>query len=87
MRRKRREDITDAKKWLERGILMNQFQLGNGVIVSGNKVWVDGKELPLVPVKSPHSITQIDNKVYIDGFEFKNGKWRRTIKAIWHLLF
>ena len=65
---------------------MNQFQLGNkNVIISSNKVWIDGKELPPVPVKSPHSITQINNKVYIDGFEFKNGKWRKTIKAIWHL--
>lgn len=66
---------------------MNQFQLGKNVIISGNKVWINGKELPPVPVESPHSITQIDNKVYIDGFEFKNGKWRRTIKAIWHLWF
>ena len=66
---------------------MNQFQLSKNVIISNNKVWIDGKELPPVPVKSSHSITQIDNKVYIDGFEFKNGKWRRTIKAIWHLLF
>lgn len=66
---------------------MNQFQLGKNVTISGNKVWIDGKELPPVPGKSPHSITQIDNKVYIDGFEFKKGKWRRTIKAIWHLWF
>ena len=64
---------------------MNQFQSGKNVIISGNKVWINGKELPPVPVKSPHSITQIDNKVYIDGFESKKGKWRRTIKAIWHL--
>ena len=66
---------------------MIQFQLDKNVTISNNKVWIDGKELPPVPAESTHSITQINNNVYIDGYEFKRGKWRRTIKAIWHLLF
>lgn len=60
----------------------------NSSVVIGNRVWINGKELPPVPTKwKYHSSTQINGKVYIDGFEYKKGKWRRTLKALWHLWF
>ena len=34
-----------------------------------------------------HNTTQINGKVYIDGYEYKKGKWRKTFKALWHLWF
>lgn len=67
---------------------MNNIQQSNNSIIIGNRVWIDGKELPPVPIKCRgHSVTTIDNKVYIDGYEFKKGKWRRTLRALWHLWF
>ena len=27
------------------------------------------------------------SKVYIDGFEIKDGHWQRTLKAMWHCIF
>ena len=67
---------------------MNSIQQSNNNIVRvlGNRVWINGKELPLAPGKG-RNVTQIDGKVYIDGYEFKNGKWRRTLAALWHLWF
>ena len=64
------------------------IQQSNNCTVIGNRVWINNKELPPVPTKRKnHSATQIDGKVYIDGYEFKKGKWQRTLKALWHLWF
>ena len=65
---------------------MNNIQIGSNYAVTGNKVIINGVELPPVPSKG-YCSTVINGKVYIDGYEFKNGKWKRTLKALWHLLF
>ena len=62
------------------------IQISSNCIVTGNKVVINGVELPPAPSKG-YSSTVVNGKVYIDGYEFKNGKWRRTLKALWHLLF
>lgn len=62
------------------------IQVSDNCVVIGNKVTINGVELPPVPSKGWNS-TVIDGKVYIDGYEFKNGKWKRTLRALWHLLF
>jgi hypothetical protein len=69
---------------------MNSIQQSGDkiVMVVGSRVWINGEEFPPVPTKrSGHSITQIDDQVYIDGYEFKKGKWTMTLKALWHLWF
>lgn len=64
------------------------IQVSNGITVIGNRVWIDGVELPPVPSKRKYySSAQIDGKVYINGYEFKKGKWRRTLTALWHMWF
>ena len=69
---------------------MNHIQqCGDKIVMVVDKfVWINGEELPPVPTKrNGHSVTQIDGKVYIDGYEFKKGKWTRTLRALWHLWF
>ena len=34
-----------------------------------------------------HSVSQIDNHIFIDGYEFINGKFKRTLRALYHLFF
>ena len=58
----------------------------SGTCVIDGTVVVNGVELPSPPTKC-RSTTIIDNKVYIDGYEFKNGKWKKTLRAWWHLWF
>ena len=67
---------------------MNNTQINNNITtaVIGNRVWINGEELPRCPAKG-HNVTQINGKVYIDGYEYKKGKWRITLKALWHLWF
>jgi hypothetical protein len=62
------------------------IQISNNCVVNGNQVTINGVTLPPVPSRGYCSAV-IDGKVYIDGYEYKNGKWRRTLKALWYLLF
>lgn len=55
-------------------------------VVSGNRVWINNEELPPCPSKG-HNITMIDGNVYIDGYEYKDGRWKRTLKALWYKWF
>ena len=45
------------------------------------------KELNNIMSKIYKITNDINNKVYIDGYEFKKGKWRKTIKALWYKWF
>lgn len=64
------------------------IQIGDGCIVIGNRVWINGEELPPVPTSCfGNNVTQINDKIYVNGYEFKKGKWRRTLRALWHLWF
>lgn len=62
------------------------IQFNDECFVHGNRVIINGVELPHVPSRGYNS-TVINSKVYIDGYEFKRGNWRRTLKALWHLWF
>lgn len=59
----------------------------NSIIHCNNKVYINGKE-----VEQPKSLffnAQVctNNKVYINGKEYKKGKWRYTIKSLYHTIF
>ena len=67
---------------------MNNIKGSNiisGTAIINGTVIVNGVELP--PPPSCRSTTTINDKVYIDGYEFKNGKWKKTLRAWWHLWF
>ena len=58
-------------------------------IVNSREKWI---EINGVRYKFPkrvkgHSVSQIDNHIFIDGYEFKDGKFKRTLRALYHLFF
>lgn len=58
------------------------------VQVINNKIYYKGNLLPEHPKKSTSSnVTIINDKLYINGFEWKNNQWKRTLKAIWYYWF
>lgn len=83
---------------MDNNFSMNNFSISfsnteqEGVMVVGNKVFIDGKELPPCPGKGNNS-TVINRKVFVDGWEWvegkdgKEGKWKRTLRALWHKWF
>lgn len=59
----------------------------DGIIISGRKIYVNGKEYDIPEHIKCHSTSMIDGKIYIDGYEFKDGKWKRTLASIWNWVF
>jgi len=54
---------------------MEQKQCGCGFII-------DSVEIPAPTDRNPRHTTMINDKIYCNGYEYKNGKWKRTLKAI-----
>lgn len=68
------------------------YQSNNGIttINSHDKkvTIINGVEYPWVKGMRGFSTTTVNNKVFIDGYELtKNGEWKRTLRALWHLIF
>lgn len=58
-------------------------------IVNSREKWI---EINGIRYKFPkrvkgHSVSQIDNHIFIDGYEFIDGKFKRTLRALYHLFF
>ena len=62
------------------------FQHSGNVIVINNEVYINGEKMPSCPTEG-NNVSIVDNKVFIDGYELINGKWKRTLKALWHKWF
>ena len=63
--------------------------ISNECVIVGNKIMINGKQVPPVPDKrgSYKSVSTINGKVYIDGYEFVNGYWKKTLRALWYKWF
>lgn len=68
----------------------------SGIYTIGNKnlIYINGKRLPPPPNQSKNNCftisnntTIIGNRVFVNGYEYKNGEWKRTLRALWHSLF
>ena len=57
--------------------------ISNGVVVIGNKVIINGVHMPPCPAEG-HNSTIVNNKVYLNGYELVNGKWKKTLRALWY---
>lgn len=59
----------------------------SGAII-GKEIWINGVKIPEPPCKSSSTnITTINNRVFVNGYEYKDGKWKRTLVALWHWFF
>lgn len=48
---------------------------------------INGEKIPYPTDVSNHSVTMINNHIFIGGYEYKNGQWKRTLRALWHMWF
>lgn len=65
-------------------------QNGNTVIIDGNTLIVNGNQYELpkrIQNKNGRRLTQINDKIYVDSYKFKNGKFRWSLAALFHSIF
>ena len=48
---------------------------------------INGIEYPWAKGMRGRSVSQINGKSYIDGYELIDGEWKRTFLALFHLFF
>lgn len=67
---------------------MNNVIISNGVIIENNRITLGDKILPSLPKKySSVNLTTINDEIFINGYEWKNDQWKRTLRALWHWFF
>lgn len=53
---------------------------------SDGRLILNGKEIPKPPVEMKN-VTIINNHVYVGGYEYKDGEWKKTLKALFYKHF
>lgn len=53
-------------------------------IIDG-EIWINGAKI--YKLNKSTNVTIINDKIYADGYEYKDGQWKRTLKALWYLIF
>lgn len=65
-------------------------QNGNIVIIDGDTLIVNVNRYDLpkrIQKKNGRCLTQINDKIYVDSYKFKNGKFRWSLAALFHSIF
>ena len=58
----------------------------NETVITDNEIYINGVKMPPCPGKG-HNSTIIDGRVFLNGYELIDGKWNRTLRALWHRWF
>lgn len=69
---------------------MNNIIIGGVIVQSGKEIIINGKkvDVPKNVGRFGNNTTIINNKIFINGWELKkDGTWKRTFRALWHLWF
>ena len=60
--------------------------INEGTITTNDEIYIGGQKIPNPRCKL-NNVTIINNKVYVNGYEYKNGTWKKTLAALWHKYF
>lgn len=60
---------------------------GNSIIINDKKIVINGEDFDN-PFKGKSTSTSLVNgRIFVNGYEFNNGKFKRTIRSIWYSIF
>ncbi|MFW5962163.1 MAG: hypothetical protein ACOCQR_00930 [bacterium] len=63
-------------------INISQSNNGNSIQMDGKVLTINGEEYK-VPGRGKN-VSIVNGKIFVNGFELVNGKWKRTLKALWY---
>ena len=64
-----------------------QYSNGNQVLVEEGFAIINGVKYELPKKCKGKNVSMVNGKIYIDGYEFRNRKFKRTLRAMWHKWF
>lgn len=60
----------------------------NSMVQVNGEVYINCKQLQTCPSNSKRSsVSIIGDKIYMNGYEYKNGEWKRTLPALFYNMF
>ena len=66
----------------------------NEIIINDDKITIDEHHLYVngLGYKLPHNcksndLTAVNGRIYVGGYEFAGGKFKKNLKSIWHKYF
>lgn len=63
------------------------IHVGRGAFLENNEmIYIDGQLIPNPPCEF-NNLRIINRKVYVDGYEYKDGIWKKTLAAWWYKYF
>ena len=63
------------------------IQNGQEVRYSKDRIVVNGVTIQVPQKFKANSVTIVDNRLFVGGYEYINGKWKRTLRALWNKWF
>lgn len=72
-------DVDDSSS-----ITIKQSHKGNSLVISGSKIIINGEETSIPPrIKNawPNCVLQHNGEVYVNGFKYENGTFKRTLSS------
>jgi hypothetical protein len=62
------------------------IQDGVRVAIQENSLSVNGNEFPL-PKGNGNNSAVVNGNIFVNGYEFRDGEWKRTLRALFHRFF
>ena len=63
-------------------------QNGKEILLDNEYLYYLGEKYPLPKIcKNGSRVAMINDKVFINGYEFKDGKFKKTFRALFHKYF
>lgn len=47
----------------------------------------NGEKIPVPCYTGECDLKVVNGRVFLKGYEYKNGEWKRSLMAIWHWVF
>lgn len=63
------------------------IQNGQEIRYSKDRIVVNGVTIPVPQKFKANSVTIVEHRLLVGGYEYINGKWKRTLRALWHKWF
>lgn len=58
----------------------------SGQLILGEEIMVNGKKIPRPPGNG-QNISIINDRVFANGYEYRDSQWIKTFSAMWHKYF